>query len=173
MKTKNTIETDDRENENGELRERIKFVSLDALPIGIADAILDNESLGDGYFPEHVLGLIPSRWVQVAEIFDGQRGCDVLVCLGAGMKIKGVATYLRISERQAKNIAESFITRTEIMYESGQRLKENSQLEGFWEGLRLPAPRVRSKRGRPRKGVPGVPQPKPDMGGEGGRRGGV
>lgn len=133
-------------------RVRMQFVEIDALPEKVIDAILENERLDPNFVLDaQVRGLTRERWEQVVEIFYGIRGCDVLICLALGMKISGISEYLHLSERQVKDIAGSFITRLRIMHEAGQKPHKSNELEGFGVGLSLPAPRVRSKRGRPRK----------------------
>lgn len=88
---------------------RPDFVFLDDLPASVQDRILEDRlSIDDAPEPGS-LGLAPRRWAQIADLFVGKRGHDVLVCLGRGFSTVETACLLARTERRVRGIARGFI----------------------------------------------------------------
>lgn len=80
--------------------EYMRKIYLDGLPERIQKEILrDRMEVRD----ETICGLEPRRWAQVALMFAGEPGQDVLYCLSRGLNTDATATYLGVNERTIRN----------------------------------------------------------------------
>lgn len=123
------------------------FVFLDALPLRVAEGILDEEALMFITSEPTVLGLSQARWGQVLQQFSDAVGADVLLCLAGGMNVINTAAVVGRCERQVKNVARGFLRRLQA------HGLPQPQMGGLDIQQKIPHARRPSRAGRPRKGA--------------------
>ena len=102
---------------------------------------------------EEVFGLEPRRWAQVATLFAGEAGSDVLYCLARGLNTHATATYLNTSERTIRNIANRYLDKLRAIRggDVGLQIQIFDSLDMSDEFA--PCRRPPTRRGRPRQGA--------------------
>ncbi len=133
-------------------RRHAKRIWLDALPECIREEILqDRAQVRD----EEVMGLTPARWGQIALMFAGGPGQDVLYCFARGLSTHAAAIYLGISERTCRNVAARYLSKLQAIKDGagdvqGQMFCED-HMQDDPDFRFAPNRRAPTRRGRPRK----------------------
>ena len=103
---------------------------------------------------ETIFGLEPRRWGQVALLFNGEKGSDVLYCLARGLSTHAAALYLGISERTVRNVLNGFLSKLQsIKTGSGGQQAQMFEMPDLHDEF-APDRRAPTRRGRPRRQTP-------------------
>lgn len=128
-------------------RRYARRVWLDALPDRVKEEVLaDKVEVRD----ETTFGLEPRRWGQVALLFSGEKGQDVLYCIARGLNTTETGIYLGTSERTVRNVLNGFLSRLQAIQGGAgiqaQMFNLPEQTDEFAPDRRPP-----TRRGRPRR----------------------
>ena len=129
---------------------RKRIVYLDSLDERLKEEVLQDRI--EGTRDETVGGLTPARWGQVALMFTGDKGQDVLHCFARGLNTHATAMYLGISERTCRNTLAYYLDKLRALANKSVSV----QTQMFWEDHLqddefAPDRRPPTRRGRPRK----------------------
>ena len=131
---------------------RSRMVYLDSLDERVKEEVLQDRI--EGVRDEIVGGLSPARWAQVAPMFMGDKGQDVLHCFARGLNTHATAMYLGISERTCRNTLAHYLDKLRALASGSGSVQTQMFCEDrlqVQDDELAPAPRTPTRRGRPRK----------------------
>ena len=102
---------------------------------------------------ETIFGLEPRRWAQVALLFSGEKGQDVLYCIARGLNTTATAAYLGISERTCRNVLNGFLNKLQAIHSGAGGLQTQmfDLPASILQDEFAPDRRPPTRRGRPRR----------------------
>ena len=103
---------------------------------------------------EEVFGLEPRRWAQVALLFSGEKGQDILYCIARGLNTTETGIYLGTSERTVRNILNGFLSKLQAIHSGGEGLQTQMFEIPDLQDEFAPCRRPPTRRGRPRRVPP-------------------
>ena len=129
-------------------RRYARRIWLDALPERLKEEVLqDRVEVRD----ETVFGLEPRRWAQIALLFSGEKGQDVLYCIARGLNTTATAAYLGISERTCRNVLNGFLNKLQAIHSGAGGVQTQIFGAPDLQDEFAPDRRPPTRRGRPRR----------------------